>query len=294
LSISDDQKSFLQLETLTVNNGNTVASPNTNWRYQYDNHLGSACLELDKAAAVISYEEYYPFGTTSYRSGKSQSEVKLKRYRYCGKERDDETGFYYYGARYYAAWIGRFISIDPLAEKFPQLTPYNYAGNKPVTGKDLEGLQSTGDKFVDTVATGKSTYESNKRINDSDRRNTKDYDSFKEIDLDYAERKLNSLVDKARDNDYDFAADNLEHFLGNTGEDRIIHKNEVLADINMRNLIRENLRKIWVNKITPDSENLEIGESKSFDNYYIDSTNALLFSDNYYASGGSTIKTTAK
>ncbi len=53
---------------------------------------------------------------------------------------------YYYGARYYAAWIGRFISIDPLAEKFPQLTPYNYAGNKPITHKDLEGLQGTGDK----------------------------------------------------------------------------------------------------------------------------------------------------
>ncbi|WP_305054930.1 RHS repeat-associated core domain-containing protein, partial [Mesonia sp. K4-1] len=201
---------------------------------------------------------------------------------------------YYYGARYYAAWIGRFISIDPLAEKFPQLTPYNYAGNKPVTAKDLEGLQSTKEDQVNTTDTDESTYENNKRINDSDRRNTKDYGSFKEIDLDYAERKLNSLVDKARDNDYDFAADNLEHFLGNTGEERIIHKNEVLADINMRNLIRENLRKIWVNKITPDSENLEIGESKSFDNYYVDSTNALLFSDNYYASGGSTIKTTAK
>ncbi len=148
LSISDDQKSFLQLETLTVNNSNTVATPNTNWRYQYDNHLGSATLELNSSANIISYEEYYPFGATSYRSGKNQSEVKLKRYRYCGKERDEETGFYYYGARYYAAWIGRFISIDPLAEKFPQLTPYNYAGNKPVTGKDLAGLQNTTDDAV--------------------------------------------------------------------------------------------------------------------------------------------------
>ncbi|TXK77153.1 RHS repeat-associated core domain-containing protein [Mesonia sp. K4-1] len=51
---------------------------------------------------------------------------------------------YYYGARFYAAWIGKFISIDPLAEKFPQLTPYNYAGNKPITYKDLHGLQSSG------------------------------------------------------------------------------------------------------------------------------------------------------
>ena len=151
LSIADDQKSFLQLETLTVNNGNTVATPNTNWRYQYDNHLGSAALELDSSANIISYEEYYPFGSTSYRSGKSAAEVSLKRYRYCGKERDEETGLYYYGARYYAAWIGRFISVDPLAEKFPQLTPYNYVGNKPITHKDLEGLQSTGDNEVKNV-----------------------------------------------------------------------------------------------------------------------------------------------
>ncbi|TXK77157.1 RHS repeat domain-containing protein, partial [Mesonia sp. K4-1] len=144
LSIADNQKSFLQLETLTIENGNTVAAPTINWRYQYDNHLGSACLELEDSANIISYEEYYPFGASSYRSGKNESEVKLKRYRYCGKERDEETGLYYYGARYYAAWIGRFISIDPLAEKFPQLTPYNYAGNKPITYKDLHGLQSSG------------------------------------------------------------------------------------------------------------------------------------------------------
>ena len=144
LSIADNEKTFLQLETLTIDSGSTVSSPTTNWRYQYDNHLGSASLELDSSANIISYEEYYPFGATSYRSGKSAVEVSLKRYRYCGKERDDETGLYYYGARYYAAWIGRFISIDPLAEKFPQLTPYNYAGNKPITYKDLHGLQSSG------------------------------------------------------------------------------------------------------------------------------------------------------
>ena len=50
-------------------------------RYQYDNHLGSACLELDENAEIISYEEYHPFGTTSYRSGRDKTEVSLKRYK---------------------------------------------------------------------------------------------------------------------------------------------------------------------------------------------------------------------
>ncbi len=82
------------------------------------NYLGSAFLEL-------------PFGTTSYRSGRSLTETSLKRYKYVGKEQDEETGLYYYGARYYAAWLCRFVSVDPLQHKYPHYTPYQYAGNKP-------------------------------------------------------------------------------------------------------------------------------------------------------------------
>ncbi|MBN2777894.1 MAG: hypothetical protein JXR36_09635 [Bacteroidales bacterium] len=110
-------------------------------RYQYSNHIGSACLELDGSAAIISYEEYHPFGTTSYRSGRNEVDVSLKRYKYVGKERDEETGLYYYGARYYAAWIARFVSVDPLQHEYPHYTPYQYAGNKPITYIDLDGLE---------------------------------------------------------------------------------------------------------------------------------------------------------
>ena len=110
-------------------------------RYQYDNHLGSASLELDETGDIISYEEYHPFGTTSYRSGRDVTEVSLKRYKYVGKERDNETGLYYYGARYYGDWIARFISVDPLQHKYPHYTPYQYAGNKPVTFIDLDGME---------------------------------------------------------------------------------------------------------------------------------------------------------
>jgi RHS repeat-associated protein len=100
-------------------------------------------LELDNTGDIISYEEYHPFGTTSYRSGRTEIEVSLKRYKYQGKERDDETGFYYYGMRYYAAWLCRFVSIDPLQFKYPHYTPYQYAGNKPVTFIDLDGEEES-------------------------------------------------------------------------------------------------------------------------------------------------------
>jgi RHS repeat-associated protein len=48
---------------------------------------------------------------------------------------------YYYGARYYAAWICRFVSVDPLQHDYPYYTPYQYAGNKPITYIDLDGLE---------------------------------------------------------------------------------------------------------------------------------------------------------
>ena len=133
INIFDDKKVFVRVEQKTGENPAV--------RYQYDNHLGSACLELDELGAIISYEEYHPFGTTSYRSGRTQIEVALKRYKYCGKERDEETGLYYYGARYYAAWLAKFISCDPLQHEYPHYTPYQYAGNKPITYIDLDGLE---------------------------------------------------------------------------------------------------------------------------------------------------------
>ena len=83
-------------------------------RYQFGNHLDSACLELDASAAIISYEEYYPYGSTSFQAVSSSIEVGAKRYRYTGKERDEETGLYYHGARYYAPWLGRWTACDPV------------------------------------------------------------------------------------------------------------------------------------------------------------------------------------
>jgi RHS repeat-associated protein len=142
VSLSDDQDKFLISETKTVENGSTITTPVSTIRYQYTNHLGSASLELDHTASIISYEEYHPFGTTSYRSGRTETECSQKRYKYCGKEKDEESGLYYYGARYYAQWICRFVSVDPLQHKYPIYTPFQYAGNKPIIAIDIDGLES--------------------------------------------------------------------------------------------------------------------------------------------------------
>jgi len=52
-----------------------------------------------------------------------------------------ETGLYYYGMRYYAPWIARFISVDPLQFKYPELTSFQYASNRPISGVDLDGAE---------------------------------------------------------------------------------------------------------------------------------------------------------
>ncbi|NPD85168.1 hypothetical protein HNS38_10380 [Lentimicrobium sp. L6] len=85
LHVSDDQKKIVSIETKTMENATSIQNSAPSIRYQYDNHLGSAALELDDTAAIISYEEYHPFGTTSYRSGRTETEVSLKRYKYVGK-----------------------------------------------------------------------------------------------------------------------------------------------------------------------------------------------------------------
>ncbi|MBK6520310.1 MAG: RHS repeat-associated core domain-containing protein [Polyangiaceae bacterium] len=66
-------------------------------------------------------------------------EVSARRYRYTGKERDDETGLYYHGARYYACWLGRWTSADPLGIGADGPGLYNYTRGSPVVLVDPTG-----------------------------------------------------------------------------------------------------------------------------------------------------------
>src|ERR1035437_5279627 len=139
LHLMDDKKRVALVETKTVDPSVSASTlPSTSTRYQFDNHLGTACLELDELANVITYEDYYPYGSTSYQAGRSSAEASLKRYRYTGKERDRETGFTYHGARYYVPWLGSWTATDPsnLADG-PNL--FAYARSNPVLLRDPSG-----------------------------------------------------------------------------------------------------------------------------------------------------------
>jgi RHS repeat-associated protein len=138
LHVMDDKQRIALVETCTK--GNNASSPQL-IRYQFGNHLGSAVLELDGQAQIISYEEYYPYGSTSYQAVRSQTETP-KRYRYTGMERDEESGLNYHGARYYAPWLGRWTSPDPMGIK-DGLNAFCCFYNNPVLFRDRNGRGST-------------------------------------------------------------------------------------------------------------------------------------------------------
>jgi RHS repeat-associated protein len=146
LHVSDDKKRLALVETQTVSETKPIDNPAPLVRYQFGNHLVSTNLELDTTGSVVTYEEHHPFGTSSFQAGRSIAELSLKRYRYTSKERDEESGFYYHGARYYAPWLGWWVSADDLQGDIRSpmsLHRYVYANANPVIYTDPDGRIGT-------------------------------------------------------------------------------------------------------------------------------------------------------
>ncbi|WP_293845623.1 RHS repeat-associated core domain-containing protein [Sphingopyxis sp.] len=142
LHVMDDQQRIALVEMRTLGSAASDPAPQRLIRYQFGNHLGSACLELDERAQIVSYEEYAPYGSSTYQAVRSQTET-AKRYRYTGKERDEESGLYCHGARYYAPWLGRWTACD-IAGTVDGLNLYGYVRNRPTVMTDSNGQWSWG------------------------------------------------------------------------------------------------------------------------------------------------------
>jgi RHS repeat-associated protein len=106
-------------------------------RYSLNDHLGSSTLELDTNGAIISHEGYYPYGGAAWWAARSKVEADCKTIRYSGKEQD-ASGLLYYGLRYLAPWLARWINPDPLGD-VDGLNLYRMVGNNPINFVDDTG-----------------------------------------------------------------------------------------------------------------------------------------------------------
>jgi RHS repeat-associated protein len=138
LHVMDDKQRIALIETKTIDDSLPVADPIPQQKYELSNHLSSSILELDESGSIITYEEYSPYGNTTYQAGRNAAELSLKRYRYTGKERDEENGFSYHGARYYAPWLGRWTACDPAGIEHA-LNGYLYCSINPIHFIDKDG-----------------------------------------------------------------------------------------------------------------------------------------------------------
>jgi RHS repeat-associated protein len=94
-------------------------------------------------ADIVNSSDYYPFG--ALMPGRVHNTGNSYRYGYNGKENDNEVkgegNQQDYGTRIYDPRIGRFLSVDLIASKYPELTPYQFASNRPIDGVDLDGME---------------------------------------------------------------------------------------------------------------------------------------------------------
>ncbi|QHC86413.1 hypothetical protein AS589_17305 [Empedobacter brevis] len=117
-----------------------------NYVYNYTDHLGNVRLSYQKESngslKVLEENNYYPFGLKHSGYNNTNLANANYKYKYNGKELQDEfnINLYDYGARNYDPTIGRWFNVDPLAEKYYELSPYNYAVNNPVFFVDPDGM----------------------------------------------------------------------------------------------------------------------------------------------------------
>ena len=139
--------------------GRPAAVTNKQIRFSATDHIESLQLELDDSGKIISREQYYPFGGTAIWVTRNQTESRYKTVRYSGKERD-VTGLVYYGYRYYAPWLMRWVNTDPAAT-VDGLNLFSMVRNNPSTLLDRDGQISSDSEAEDS---GKRLLRTAKRL----------------------------------------------------------------------------------------------------------------------------------
>ena len=109
--------------------------------FYHSDHLGSASWITNAAGMPIQHLQYLPFGE---RFVDQRSTGYSERFTFTGKERDEETGYGYFGARYMDhELMTMWLSVDPMADKYPGISPYNYCAWNPIILVDPDGRDTS-------------------------------------------------------------------------------------------------------------------------------------------------------
>ena len=141
-----------QLSNLLSMPFNWSNSHTTYW--QHGDHLGSAAWVTDTNGTAWQHLQYMPWGEP-FVDLRNENDGYETRYTFSGKERDEETGFSYFGARHYNPSLSIWLSVDPMADKYPGLSPYTYCANNPVklvdpNGREISPIYDTQGCFLGT------------------------------------------------------------------------------------------------------------------------------------------------
>ena len=105
--------------------------------YYHPDHLGSSSYITNLDGEVVQHIEYVPFGEVFVEE---RNNIWNTPYLFNAKEFDEETGLYYYGARYYDPRVSLWTTTDPLEEEYPNITTYGFCHNNPVVLVDPDGM----------------------------------------------------------------------------------------------------------------------------------------------------------
>ncbi len=122
------------------------AEPNV--YFYHSDHLGSASWITDGDGIPVQHLQYLPYGEP-FVNQRAAGSTYSERFRFTGKERDAETGYGYFGARYMDhELLTMWLSVDPLADKYPNISPYNYCMWNPMKLVDPDGREAIDDGWI--------------------------------------------------------------------------------------------------------------------------------------------------
>ena len=144
-------KAFDQLEGNDPSSVMENTKAEANIFFYHPDHLGSTALVTDADGEVTQHVAYIPYGEVFIEE---RSGVWNTPYLFNAKELDEETGLYYYGARYLNPKDTRWLSVDPMFEKYMGMSPYNYCVGNPICFVDYDGRDSASFKFDFRISIG--------------------------------------------------------------------------------------------------------------------------------------------